>query len=287
MSTGWKVVGKLKEENYFKTDPAYIRQPPQTNPAEDLKKILAKNAAKVWKPAGTGKSLDTHIYVKPPLPVKPPELPKKELKPESAAKKWTPSSKLKASFPNTWLPESNKEPKASTPKTPKPSSKPITKKPISKPDSSTPNMSLVIGDKPLSGLVDNMEEIIKEEELINEMMSKNSSTKQDEPSNELPTPVVEDKSNLNQVISNDEKSMEANKSIEDEKETEKTEQEKEITVENEIEKDEEIIAENKDNEEEIINKSKASENPVNDDDEEDDEANQLWNQNFEDNDSDT
>ena len=299
VSTGWKVVGKLKEENYFKTDPTYVRQPPQISPAEELKKILAKNATKVWKPAGTGKSLDTLVYVKPPLPVKtqPPELPKKKLKPESTAKKWTPSSKLKASFPNTWLPENSKEPKASTPKVPKPSSKPITKKAISKPESSTPNMSLVIADKPSSRLVDDMEEIIKEEELINEMMSKNSSTKL-EPLNESPAAVVEDKSNLNEVISSDDKNLEANKSIEDEKETSRSEpNEKENTVENETQQNEQITAENNTeskskelDEKEIINKSNnpENENPVNDDDdEEDDEANQLWNRNFEDDDSDT
>jgi len=112
---GWKKIGKMKIENYFKTDPDFVRLTENEIPANPVKKIdKNKDIGDGWKPTYNlaKKNIRFGMYSKPPIHSKltsassSTKTPNDQAKsgPEKTLKKWIPSPKLKAVFPNTWMP---------------------------------------------------------------------------------------------------------------------------------------------------------------------------------------
>ena len=182
VGNGWKPAYKQKLENFFKTDPGYIRNTvssQSTHKLENTAKTLdpksktldSKDLGNGWKPTYKvkKKNIKFQMFAKPPVPA--PSLANKkesDIKKEPS-KKWAPTSKLKAVHPNTWMPEA----------------KPETKAPVNSRQSklakykqrinmltSTPNMSMDIENKPNEEPVN--ESIIRNEEEIIDRQSRSS-----------------------------------------------------------------------------------------------------------------
>ncbi len=182
VGNGWKPAYKQKLENFFKTDPGYIRNTvssQSTHKLENTAKTLdpksktldSKDLGNGWKPTYKvkKKNIKFQMFAKPPVPA--PSLANKkesDIKKEPS-KKWAPTSKLKAVHPNTWVPEA----------------KPETKAPVNSRQSklakykqrinmltSTPNMSMDIENKPNEEPVN--ESIIRNEEEIIDRQSRPS-----------------------------------------------------------------------------------------------------------------
>lgn len=113
IGSGWKAVGKLKEDNFFKTDPAYVRIQPLTvsDSSKENKASKSHDVGQGWKPAlkVVKKNIKFGMsYSKPPVPSSSNKTEAKK-EPSVPTKNWTPSPKLKAVYPNTWLPEKDKK----------------------------------------------------------------------------------------------------------------------------------------------------------------------------------
>lgn len=182
VGSGWKAVGKLKEENFFKTDPTYVRVASTTGPeCPKDNKAKSLDVGQGWKPSlkVVKKNIKFGMsYSKPPVPNNHKNEPKKEN--VVSNKVWAPSAKLKSVYPNTWLPEKDKQKKE------KPISSKLSKLTKYKQRinmlTSTPNISQRENERTHlneSGINNNVEPIQKSSSRVNSILEKSINDKEE------------------------------------------------------------------------------------------------------------